>query len=442
VTGRLVAFALHQRFITLALALLLTAGGVVAFSRLPIEAYPDVVDVEVDVITIWPGHAAEEVERLVTIALEKELNGIAHVTFIRSFSIFGLSNIRVFFADGTDNYWSRQQVLERIGQAAIPADAKPQLGPLASAIGEVYRYTLESKTMPLVEVKALQDWTLEREFKKVSGVADIVSWGGGIKQYQITVDPARLRAYNLTLKQVFDAVAANNSNAKTSAAKPDDKDIIHSGTGEEKEKPASGKANVAGKVLYNEKPAANIEVKLCEKFNQYFGGCGGQTFTAKTDASGEYLITNVPPGLYEGLTAKVFDTPYYVFATSGFISSAKYQIDADQTFFAPDANLFKSDLQLVSPKAGAKLAAENIEVKWESYPDAAYYKFSIHPDSSSGAQTNYDYINKRVDGTSYVLEKPLAPGAYTCVVNAYNGNDVKLAESPRDIKFSVNDGGH
>src|SRR5713101_7784331 len=210
---RLVAFALHQRFITVALALLLTAGGAAAFSRLPIEAYPDVVDVEVDVITIWPGHAAEEVERLVTIALEKELNGIAHVTFIRSFSIFGLSNIRVFFADGTDNYWSRQQVLERIGQAAVPADAKAQLGPLASAIGEVYRYTLESKTMPLVEVKALQDWTLEREFKKVPGVADIVSWGGGIKQYQITVDPARLRAYNLTLKQVFDAVAANNSNA-------------------------------------------------------------------------------------------------------------------------------------------------------------------------------------------------------------------------------------
>src|SRR5215469_15343957 len=209
----LVSFALHQRFITLAMALLLTVGGIVSFHRLPIEAYPDVVDVEVDVITIWPGHAAEEVERLVTIALEKELNGIANVTFIRSISIFGLSNIKVLFADGTDNYWSRQQVLERIGQAEIPADARPQLGPLASAIGEVYRYTLESATMPLTEVKALQDWTLEREFKKVPGVADIVSWGGGIKQYQITVDPGRLRAYNLTLKQVFDAVAANNSNA-------------------------------------------------------------------------------------------------------------------------------------------------------------------------------------------------------------------------------------
>src|ERR1700730_18451960 len=210
---RLVAFALHQRFITLALALLLTVGGIVSFYRLPIEAYPDVADVQVDVITIWPGHAAEEVERLITIALEKELNGIAHVTFLRSISNFGVSNIRVVFADGTDNYWARQQVTERIGQADLPADAKPQLGPLSSVIGEVYRYTLESQTMPLYELKALQDWDLEREFRKVPGVVDVVSWGGGIKQYQITVDPARLRAYNLTLKQVFDAVAANNSNA-------------------------------------------------------------------------------------------------------------------------------------------------------------------------------------------------------------------------------------
>src|SRR5258708_7992986 len=211
--ARLVAFALHQRFVTLALALTVTAGGLVSFQRLPIEAYPDVADVEVDVITLWPGHAAEEVERYITIQLEKEINGIADVTFLRSFSNFGLSNIKILFADGTDNYWSRQQVLERITQADIPADAKPQLGPLASPIGEVYRYTLESKTMPLVDLKAYQDWVLEREFRKVRGVADVVSWGGGIKQYQVTVDPERLRAYNVTLKQVFEAVAANNANA-------------------------------------------------------------------------------------------------------------------------------------------------------------------------------------------------------------------------------------
>src|SRR5256884_8445863 len=211
--ARVVAFALHQRFVTLALALLLTAGGIVSFHRLPIEAYPDVADVEVDVITLWPGHAAEEVERYITIQLEKELNGIANVTFLRSFSNFGLSNIRVLCADGPDTYWSRQQVLERITQADIPADAKPQLGPLASPIGEVYRYTLESRTMPLVDLKAYQDWVLEREFRKVPGVADVVSWGGGIKQYQVTVDPERLRDYNVTLKQVFEAVAANNANA-------------------------------------------------------------------------------------------------------------------------------------------------------------------------------------------------------------------------------------
>src|SRR5215467_15996844 len=210
---RIVAFALHQRFITLALLLLLTIGGIISFHRLPIEAYPDVADVQVDVITIWSGHAAEEVERLLTLPLEKELNGIANITFLRSISNFGVSNIRVVFADGTDNYWARQQVTERIAQAEVPADAKPQLGPLSSVIGEVYRYTLESSTMPLYELKAVQDWDLEREFRKVPGVVDVVSWGGGIKQYQITVDPTRLRAYNLTLKQVFDAVAANNSNA-------------------------------------------------------------------------------------------------------------------------------------------------------------------------------------------------------------------------------------
>jgi cobalt-zinc-cadmium resistance protein CzcA len=210
---RIVAFALHQRFVILALAILLVVGGIVAYHRLPIEAYPEVADVQVDVITVWPGHAAEEVERLITIALEKELNGIAGITFLRSISNFGVSNIRAVFADGTDNYWARQQVSERIAQAELPGDVKPGLGPMAGAVGELYRYTLASTSMPLVELKALQDWVIEREFRKVPGVADVISWGGGIKQYQITLDPGRLRSYNLTLKQVFDAVAANNSNA-------------------------------------------------------------------------------------------------------------------------------------------------------------------------------------------------------------------------------------
>ena len=200
---RLVAFALNQRFITLALALVLRGAGIVSYHRLPIEAYPDVGDVKVEVITPWPGHAAEEVERLITIPLENELNGIANVTFLRSDTLFGLSNIKVLFADGIDSYWARQQAQERLTQADLPADAKPALGLLSSVIGEVFRYTLESKTVPLIELKAIQNWVLEREFRKIPGVADVVSWGGGTKQYQVNVDPSRLRGYNLTLKQVF-----------------------------------------------------------------------------------------------------------------------------------------------------------------------------------------------------------------------------------------------
>ena len=210
---RLIGFALNQRFITMALALALTAAGVVSYHRLPIEAYPDVGDVTVEVVTLWPGHATEELERVITIPLENELNGIANITILKSESQLGLSNIRIVFADGTDDYWARQQVLERMAGADLPPDAKPQLGPMSGVIGEVYRYTLHTTTMSQLELKALQDWMLEREFRKVPGVADVVSWGGGTKQYQIIVDPNRLRAYNLTLKQVFDAASNNNSNA-------------------------------------------------------------------------------------------------------------------------------------------------------------------------------------------------------------------------------------
>jgi hypothetical protein len=230
---------------------------------------------------------------------------------------------------------------------------------------------------------------------------------------------------------------AATANAPAPAAKPNDDGTIPSGVGTEKEKPAPGKGNVQGKVLYNGKPVPGVEVKLAEKFNQFLGSPGGETFVTKTDSAGEYLIKNVTPRVYEGLLVKVFDTPYYVFATSGIISNAKYKIEADKTYFAPDTNLFKSDLKLLSPKAASKVGPSNIEVKWAAYPDAAYYKLSIHGDSSTGAKTEYDYIDKRVDGTSYTLDKPLSPGSYTCQVKAYNANDVKLAESPSDIKFTV-----
>ncbi|HKS27919.1 MAG TPA: hypothetical protein VJS44_08875 [Pyrinomonadaceae bacterium] len=231
--------------------------------------------------------------------------------------------------------------------------------------------------------------------------------------------------------------STSTANKSKSPVKPNDDGTIPSGTGEEKEKPAPGKGNVQGKALYNGQPAAGVEVKLCEKFNQYFGGCSGETFTAKTDSGGEYLIKNVQPRVYEGLIVKVFETNYYVFATSGIVQSAKYKIEEDKTFFAPDAHLFKNDLKLQTPKAGAKISPDNIEVKWDAYPDAAYYKFSIYADTSSGAKTEFDYINKRVDGLSYTLDKPLTPGSYTCKVEAFNGDDIKLSQSSSDIKFSV-----
>ncbi|HEV2763851.1 MAG TPA: hypothetical protein VGV38_12795 [Pyrinomonadaceae bacterium] len=226
----------------------------------------------------------------------------------------------------------------------------------------------------------------------------------------------------------------------TSPAKPDADGLIASGTGTEKEKPSAGQANVQGKVFFNEQPAAGVEVKLCEKFNRFFGGCGGKSYTTKTDAGGEYLIKDVPPMVYEGLMVKVFNSPYYVFATSGIVSSAKYQLEADKTFFAPDTNLFKSDLKVQSPKAGSKVAAEGIEVKWDAYPEASYYKMSVYADTNSGAKAEYDFIGRRVEGQSFALDKPLTPGNYNVKIEAFNGNDIKLAENSGDIKFTVTGG--
>lgn len=236
--------------------------------------------------------------------------------------------------------------------------------------------------------------------------------------------------------QAADA-SAGKAKSSASPSKLNEDGTIPSGTGVEKEKPDPGTGNVQGKVFYNQQPAAGVEVRLCEKFSRFIGGCSGETYKTKTDAAGEYLFKSVPPKIYEGLTVQVFDTDYYVFATSGVVSAAKYKIEADETYFAPDTHLFKQDLKLVSPKAGSKVAPAGIEVKWDAYPDAAYYKFSVHPDSSTGAQTAFDYINRRVDGTSFALDKPLAPGTYSVRVEAFNGNDVKLSQSSGDIKFTV-----
>lgn len=207
--------------------------------------------------------------------------------------------------------------------------------------------------------------------------------------------------------------------------------------GIEKLKPAPGKGNVQGKVFYNSKPVENIEVKLCETFSRYLGGCGGKTYSARTDKSGEYVIANVDPKVYEGLVAKVFDTDSYIFAASGIggLSATKYEVSPDKTLFIAPTNLFKGDLKLLNPKAGAKVSAENLELKWEPYQEAAYYKFSLYPEDVA---ITSPYVNERIEGTSFSIDKPLEKGTYRWQVEAYNGAERKLAESSNDIKFTIN----
>jgi hypothetical protein len=207
--------------------------------------------------------------------------------------------------------------------------------------------------------------------------------------------------------------------------------------GVEKVKPAPGTGNVQGKVLYDGAPVENIEVKLCETFSRFLSGCGGKIYTAKTDKDGDFVITNVPPKEYEGLTVRVFDTDSYVFATTGIagISSAKYNVVADKTLFVSPTHLFKGDLKILNPKAGSTVSGQDLELKWEAYPNAAYYKFTLYPDNH---QITPPYINQRVDDASFKVNKPLEKGTYRFKVEAFNSSDKKLSETSDDITFTIN----
>jgi hypothetical protein len=203
----------------------------------------------------------------------------------------------------------------------------------------------------------------------------------------------------------------------------------------EKVKPAPGTGNVQGKVLYNGKPVENIDVRLCETFSQFVNGCGGKIYTAKTDKDGVYVITNVPPKEYEAITVRIFDTDGYVFATTSFgISATKYKVEADKTLFVDPTNLFKADLKLENPKAGSSISGDAVEFKWDTYPDAAYYKLTLTPDNHLSESR---YSKQRVESTSFKATKPLDKGGYQWKVEAYNSADKKLAESPDDITFNV-----
>src|SRR6201997_3896869 len=210
-----VDFALNNRLLVVAMAVLLFAGGIVSFERLPIEAYPDVADNYVDIITQWPGISAEQVEQQVTIPVEIGMNGIPQVVHLRSFSLFGLSDVKLIFDDKSDNAWNRERVLERLSQVTLPPGVTPQMGTDWSPVGQIYFFTLHS-TNPAydpMELKSIEDWVVEKSLKAVPDVVDVVSFGGPTREYQVRVDPNKLIAYGLSLAQIEQQLTNNNVNA-------------------------------------------------------------------------------------------------------------------------------------------------------------------------------------------------------------------------------------
>jgi len=212
---RLVDFALNNRLLVVALALILFAWGIVSFERLPIEAYPDVADNYVEIITQWPGISAEQIEQQVTIPLETVMNGIPQTVHLRSFSLFGLSDIKIIFDDDSDNAWNRERVLERLSQVTLPAGVVPQMGTDWSPVGQIYFFTLRSSNpaYDAMELKSIEDWVVEKHFKAVPNIVDVASFGGPTREYQVRADPNKLVAYGLSLAQVEQQLTNNNVNA-------------------------------------------------------------------------------------------------------------------------------------------------------------------------------------------------------------------------------------
>src|ERR1700683_3802929 len=212
---RIVNFALNNRLLVVAFAVMLFAGGIVAFRDLPIEAYPDVADNYVEIITQWPGIPAEQIEQQVTIPLEVVMNGIPEVVHLRSFSLFGLSDLKLIFEDGTENAWNRERVLERLNQVTLPQGVLPQMGTDWSPVGQIYFFTLHStnpKYDPM-ELKSIEDWVVEKNLKSVPDIVDVASFGGPTREYQVRVDPNRLVAYGLSLAEIEQQLTNNNASA-------------------------------------------------------------------------------------------------------------------------------------------------------------------------------------------------------------------------------------
>ena len=223
---RIVRFALEQRVFVLLLAMALVVLGSYAWTNLPIEAFPDVQDVQVQVVTLYPGQAPEDVERIVSLPIERELSGTPRLTGLRSVTMTGLSVVTLTFSDRTDDYFARQQVLEKLGNVTLPTGVQPQLAPLSTAVGEVYRYAIKAPGLSISEIRALQDWTIRPALRMSPGVADVVSFGGAVKEYQVDVDPLALRKYQVTLDQVNTALVNGNGSAGGNLLKQGDEAAI------------------------------------------------------------------------------------------------------------------------------------------------------------------------------------------------------------------------
>ncbi|HUB01567.1 MAG TPA: CusA/CzcA family heavy metal efflux RND transporter [Terriglobales bacterium] len=212
---RVVDFALANRLLVLGLGVVLFVWGMISFHNLPIEAYPDVADNYVEIITQWPGISAEQIEQQITIPLETVMNGIPGVVHLRSFSLFGLSDLKLIFADETDNAWNRERVLERLSQVTMPPGVTPQMGTDWSPVGQIYFFTLHS-TNPMydpMELKSIEDWVVEKNLKSVPDIVDVASFGGPTREYQVRLDPNKLVAYGLGLAQIEQQLANGNANA-------------------------------------------------------------------------------------------------------------------------------------------------------------------------------------------------------------------------------------
>ena len=211
--NRIVASSLRQRFLVVLLTLVLIGVGTSSLKRLPVDAYPDLSPPIVEIITQWPGHAAEEVERLITVPVEVGMNGIPQMTTQRSITLYGLSDVILTYHDGTDNNFARQEVFNRLSSLSLPTGVAPSVSPLSSPSGLIYRYVLQSSDRSPMELKTFEDWIIEPAYKSLAGVADDSGFGGGTMQYQVLLDPAKIAGVGLSVLQVEAALAANNGNA-------------------------------------------------------------------------------------------------------------------------------------------------------------------------------------------------------------------------------------